>query len=194
MNKLAFALSGLAMALLFSSCASPYREAGRLEIQVKLEQADVFSEPMQEAWFELVFVGGRSYASTFASLMPVKNPDNIRSIENMLWSGDLYGNHTAYLLIYANGYGDPDTKGNPQVVPLELKRDTSTGDWSEWMVPCMIENSGNDAGWNIIYQTRQLHYIPLDVPPLGKVRFRIINNGPNNAFQAIGDKSPQPER
>ena len=179
MSKLAYAVSSLAMACIFSSCASPYREAGRLEIQVRLQQAGVSSEPKQGAWYELVFVGGRSYASTFDGLMNEVGPRNTYFIEEILWSGDYYGKHTAYLLLYAKGYGGPDItlRGNPQVVSLELKRDTPDGEWSEWMAPSLSEVSGN-SGWNLIYQTKHIRLVPLEEKPLGEIRYRIVKVQP----------------
>ena len=188
------AVISLVIFLALSSCVSPYREVGQLNIQVRLPQTSISTEPTKEEWYELIFAGGRSCASTFAWLKAAAEPHSTYLIEESLWSGDFRGIHTAYLLLYAKGYGGPDItlRGNPQVIPIDLNRNLQHGEWSEWMAPRLSEVSGN-ASWNLIYQTKYIRLEPLETRPLGEIRYQIIYS-PNKTLQAIGDKSPQPER
>ena len=155
------------IALIFSSCVSPLREVGTLEIQMKVQGAsgDQF---LKEGEFELV-----TAASEYGDILPnkkrVAGQENVYLIEETISVADLRGEHTDYLLLLSNRNANP--RPHPQVIPIDLALKKARGVWTDWIAPKYIEES-DQSSWNLLYKNKS-HLTELKETPLAVIRYRI---------------------
>lgn len=167
-------LSVILLAVVLTSCISPYREVGTLEIQIKTQGADGDGFAT-EGELELI-TSGSALGDVLSDKKRIAGQTSTFLMQETVSACDQRGDHTDYLLLYSirqRGLARP----HPQVIPIDLALKKPRGVWSDWIVPKYSEQT-EDSGWNLLYRTKETRLIPLRDTPLAIIRYRIVASTP----------------